>query len=345
MKLEFKAAVLFKQKKKLEIINIEFNNKLKRGQIAVKLKYSGVCGSQIGEIEGIKGKDKYLPHLLGHEASGIVIEKHESVKSVKKNDHVVLHWMKSNKIQSETPIYYNNNKKINAGSVTTFNQLAIVSENRLTKIPKFINLKHACLLGCSLTTAFGTILNYDYINPEDNVLIIGCGAIGLPLITALKTNKNKLVIAIDINKKNLNLAKKMGADKIYLSKKNEESSLKKIINRFKVNKIIDTTGNSKIIENAYNLLETKGNLVLLGVPNHKEKIAINTLGINLGKKIVGSHGGGIEPSKDILKIYNLAKNKFKFKNYISNIISLSQINKYIGLIKKRKISGKVIIKF
>ena len=84
MKLEFKAAVLFKQKKKLEIIDIEFNNKLKRGQIAVKLKYSGVCGSQIGEIEGIKGKDKYLPHLLGHEASGIVIEKHESVKSVKK---------------------------------------------------------------------------------------------------------------------------------------------------------------------------------------------------------------------------------------------------------------------
>ena len=84
MKLEFKAAVLFKQKKKLEIINIEFNNKLKRGQIAVKLKYSGVCGSQIGEIEGIKGKDKYLPHLLGHEASGIVIEKHKSVKSVKK---------------------------------------------------------------------------------------------------------------------------------------------------------------------------------------------------------------------------------------------------------------------
>ena len=84
MKLEFKAAVLFRQKKKLEIINIKFRDQLKRGQIAVELKYSGICGSQIGEIDGIKGKDKYLPHLLGHEASGVVLNKHSSVKSVKK---------------------------------------------------------------------------------------------------------------------------------------------------------------------------------------------------------------------------------------------------------------------
>ena len=345
MKLEFKAAVLFKQKKKLEIVNIKFRDQLKRGQIAVELKYSGICGSQIGEIDGIKGKDKYLPHLLGHEASGVVINKHSSVKSVKKNDHVVLHWKKSNLLQSKTPKYFIGNKKINAGPVTTFNQIAIVSENRLTKIPKSINLKHACLLGCSLTTAFGTILNYDYIKPKDKVLIIGCGAIGLPLITALKINKNKSVIAIDINKKNLSLAKKMGANKIYLSKKNIGDLIQKIIKKLEINRIIDTTGNSKVIENAYKSLDTKGNLILLGVPHHKETISINTLDINLGKKIVGSHGGGIEPSKDIIKIYNLAKNKFKFDSYITKEINLFEINKYIELIKNKKISGKVIIRF
>ena len=345
MKLKFKAAVLFKQKKKLEIVDVEHKEELKRGQIAVQLKFSGICGSQIGEIEGIKGKDKFLPHLLGHEGSGIVIKKHPSVKSVKKNDHVVLHWKKSKNIQSENPKYYIGNKKINAGSVTTFNQMAIISENRITKIPRSINLKHACLLGCSLSTAFGTIINYDYINTKDNVLVIGCGAIGLALVTALKINKNKRVVALDLNKKNLSLAKKMGANKIFLSKKNTTNLLQAIVNKFKINKIIDTTGNSKIIENSYKFLHPNGNLVLIGVPNHKEKIRINTLDINLGKKLVGSHGGGIKPDRDILKIYKIARNRFKFKDYISKIITLSQVNKYISLIKNKKISGKILIKF
>ncbi len=345
MNLKFKAAVLFKQKKNLKIVDVEHIDKLKIGQIAVKLKYSGICGSQIGEIEGIKGKDKFLPHLLGHEGSGIVINKHPSVKSVKKNDHVVLHWKKSNNIQSETPKYYFGKKKINAGSVTTFNQIAIVSENRITKIPKHINLKHACLLGCSLSTAFGTVINYDYINNKDNVLVIGCGAIGLALVTALKINKNKMIVALDLNQKNLNLAKKMGANKIFLSKKNITNKLRIIINSLKINKIIDTTGNSKMIENSYKFLNSRGNLVLIGVPNHKEKIHINTLDINLGKKIVGSHGGGINPDRDLLKIYKLAKNKFNFNNYISKIITLNEVNKFISLIKNKKISGKVLIKF
>ena len=64
------------------------------GQVLIKIKYSGICGSQIGEIEGIKGEDKYLPHLLGHEASGKVIEVGDGVTHVKKDDNVVLHWKK-----------------------------------------------------------------------------------------------------------------------------------------------------------------------------------------------------------------------------------------------------------
>ena len=127
MNIEFEAAYLNELKANLKIKKIKFKDELKKGQILVKLKYSGICGSQIGEISGIKGKDKYLPHLLGHEASGVVVSKHPGIKSVKKNDHVVLHWKKSNLLQSKTPQYFDGNKKINAGSVTTFNQMAIVT--------------------------------------------------------------------------------------------------------------------------------------------------------------------------------------------------------------------------
>ena len=62
-----KAAILTAQKSPLTIDIIDLPSELKIGQVLVEVIYSGICGSQIGEINGVKGKDKYLPHLLGHE--------------------------------------------------------------------------------------------------------------------------------------------------------------------------------------------------------------------------------------------------------------------------------------
>ena len=138
--IKSKAAILRQLNKPLEITNILIPRKLLKGQILVKMIYSGICGSQLGEINGIKGEDKYLPHLLGHEGIATVIEANDKVVKVKKGDVVLLHWMPSNGINSKTPIYFDSfKKKINAGYVTTFNEYAIVSENRLTKIKKIID--------------------------------------------------------------------------------------------------------------------------------------------------------------------------------------------------------------
>jgi len=62
-----KAAILVEQKKPLVIDDIQLPNTLEVGQVLVKVHFSGICGSQIGEIDGAKGPDKFLPHLLGHE--------------------------------------------------------------------------------------------------------------------------------------------------------------------------------------------------------------------------------------------------------------------------------------
>src|SRR5439155_1522447 len=82
------------------------------------------------EIEAAKGPDKFLPHLLGHEGCATVLEAGEGVRTVKKGDKVVMHWRPSDGIQSPTPTYRWNGKTVNAGWVTTFNDHAIVSENR-----------------------------------------------------------------------------------------------------------------------------------------------------------------------------------------------------------------------
>ena len=100
-----KSAILVESKKPLIITDIDLPKSLNYGQVLVKVCYSGICGAQINEIDAVKGPDKYLPHLLGHEGSGIVEKTGEGVTTVKKGDHVVLHWRKSQGLQSQTPKY------------------------------------------------------------------------------------------------------------------------------------------------------------------------------------------------------------------------------------------------
>ena len=65
------AAILVELEKPLVLEEVEIP-KLTFGQVLVKVLCSGICGSQLGEIDGVKGADKYLPHLLGHEGTGVV---------------------------------------------------------------------------------------------------------------------------------------------------------------------------------------------------------------------------------------------------------------------------------
>ena len=65
--MKTQAAILAISKQDLIIDEIEITNPLQEGQVLVKIEKSGICGAQINEIDAVKGPDKFLPHLLGHE--------------------------------------------------------------------------------------------------------------------------------------------------------------------------------------------------------------------------------------------------------------------------------------
>ena len=79
----------------LAMRQIEFQGPLSDGQVLVKLFYTGICGKQIDEIDQNCGADSFLPHLLGHEGSGLVLDIGPKVKKVIKGDKVILHWRKN----------------------------------------------------------------------------------------------------------------------------------------------------------------------------------------------------------------------------------------------------------
>ena len=179
-----RAAVLVEQNSDLVIDEISLPENLDVGQVLVELKYSGICGSQLGEIDGVKGPDRWLPHLLGHEGSGQVLAIGPGVKHVQPGDTVVLHWRPSRGIESAAPKYLWDEKTVNAGWVTTFNNFAVVSENRLTTIPAETDLKAAALYGCAVTTGFGVIDNRADIRLGETVVVFGAGGIGLNIVQA-----------------------------------------------------------------------------------------------------------------------------------------------------------------
>jgi S-(hydroxymethyl)glutathione dehydrogenase/alcohol dehydrogenase len=342
----FKAAVLFNLKKPLKIIDINYPNKLKKGQIFIRLKSSSICGAQANEINGIKGPDNYLPHMMGHEGYGEVINFGNNVKKVKKGDNVILHWRKGYGIEAEAGLYYSKKfGKINSGKVTTFSEYTIVSENRVTKIKIANKLKKiAPCFGCSLSTSYGLVFREAKMKINDKVLIIGSGGLGLSIAAMARSRGIKNMMFVD---KNFNNYKTKFIKSLRLN--NTKNYLCKIIDNCKGKKfdhIIDTTGDIKLLEKAFTIMSGNSKLILVGQPKKNKVLKLkNALSIFEGKTIFASDGGLINPSKDLQKIADYVNKNFQyFKNFISHDIFLNKVNKGFNRLKHGK-ALRISIKF
>ncbi len=336
------AAALFKMNSKLKLINLKIP-KLKRGQVLVKIFYSGICKSQIMEIFGGRENKKWLPHLLGHEASGKVIQVGKNVKKVKPNDEVILTWIKSIGREAKSPEFFYNKKKINAGKVTTFSNYSIVSENRLVKKPKALNFRDSIFFGCAFPTGAGMVFNDIKVSKKDNIVIIGLGAVGLGTLLALNKYGVKNIIVIDKDKKKHKLAKKLGI-KHFFSSINHKT-IKKIKNIFKNGADIcfESAGLAKTIEFGMKIVNENGKLHFASHPDNKDFVRLRPHDLIKGKKISGSWGGGSKPDRDVKRFLPiLNKKNFNILNLDVKIYKLNQINNAINDFRKNLIFRPII---
>ena len=340
-----KAAILVKQDSELIVDYVKLPKTLGVGQVLVKVNVSGICGSQIGEIDGKKGVDHFLPHLLGHEGCGKVLKLGPGVKTVAIGDKVVLHWKKGSGIQSDTPIYEWKGRKLNAGWVTTFNEYAVISENRCTTISPEIESDHAALFGCAVTTAFGVIENNAKLKMGESVLVFGSGGVGLNIIQASKLLSAWPIIAVDMFDNRLELAKRFGATHTINSKKqNLELELRKITKENSLDVFIDNTGSPKVIEIGYELTSIKGRVILVGVPPKDSNIRIYSLPLHHGKLIIGSHGGECVPQIDIPRYLKLlTQKKINFDGLVTSRYSIDNINIAIEKMRSGASAGRILI--
>lgn len=343
---ETEAAILYESHAPLKIAKIELPEELLDFQILVELISSGICGAQINEIDARKGVDKFLPHLLGHEGYGVILQVGPKVTKVKKGDEVVLHWRPSVGKQSVPPKYVWNGKIVNAGWVTTFNRHAVVSENRITKIISGLDSNFIPLLGCSLTTAYGVVNYESNLNSKDNLLLFGFGGVGVAILKFAKINGVKNITVVDLHDQKKELALKAGAD-YFIPFTGKAKTLNALSAVFGVNGnpniCIDTTGNISAIEICYEISSEIAKIILLGVPKKGEKVSIYTLPLHFGKVLTGTQGGSSEPDRDIHQILALLKAKrIGFNDFATMSYDFSNINVAINDLRKGVLYRPVI---
>ena len=340
-----KAAVLVEINQPLIVAELQMPEALSYGQVHVDLRYSGICGAQINEIEGAKGPDKFLPHLLGHEGSGIVRRIGPGVKTVKPGDHVVLHWRPSSGLQAEPAKYLWDGRAVNAGWVTTFNDEAIISENRLTVIPKDFDLGLAPLFGCAVTTAVGVINNDAQLKIGQSIVIFGIGGVGLNIAQAAQMVSGNPIIGVDIVDSKIEKAKSWGVNYGFNSVTTPDlkEQILRLVGPSGADVVVDTTGRPRVIELAYELTHADGRTILVGVPRKGDNVNIYTLPLHFNKILTGSHGGSAVPDIEIPRLIRVVnQGLMKLDGLFTHKFSLANINDAIAALRSGE-AGRVLI--
>ena len=327
------AAILFEQKKPLRLAEVEVPA-LGYGQVLVQVKASRICGSQLGEIAGVKGPDKYLPHLLGHEGGGVVQEIGPEVTQVKPGDHVVLHWRPGAGIQARPAQYLLGGQTINAGNITTFQNLTVVSENRVTRIPADVDFEVAALLADTLTTGFGVVTRDAQVAIGEAVVVIGVGGIGLGTVLGAHLVGAHPIIAVDLHDHKLAKAREYGAThEVNTQREPLADAIARILGG-PADAVFEVTGNPAVVEQAWRITSPKGRLVLVGVMRHDQQFSFHPLPLHYGKVLTGSEGGMSRPATDIPRYLRMMQGgRFDPRNMVTHRCALSEINDAIAIMR------------
>lgn len=338
-----KSAIINEVNSPLTIEELTLPESLDFGQVLVKVTVSGLCGAQLQEIAGDKNNAKFMPHLTGHEGSGVVQKVGPGVTKVKEGDKVILHWRKGSGIESNFPSYMMGDRKLSGGKVNTITEYAVVSENRMTPVPSDIDDEFCALMGCGISTSFSVISKEADVKFGESVLVIGCGGVGLGCISASKMLNASPVIGVDINPEKYQLVRKNGGDHFF----NSENAINYLLeNKTKIDCIIDTVGNLDLVSQFLPHLSDQGRCILVSLPKKGTSLTVsdpNRLFGTEGQRILTTQAGGFDPDTDIkrfVKLYQMGK--IDYKSLITHRFKLEEINEAIQTLRSGE-AGRIMI--
>ena len=348
-----KAARIVKVNEKLEIQQVE-TPKPRGSQVLVKVQSSGVCHSDIhlweGYYEGVGGQllkttDRGVNYPLtpGHEVAGIVDSLGEQAEGFNNNDKVLVYpWIGEGlcpacRIGEEN--LCDKPRSLGVYMDGGYAEYVLVpSYKYLIKISDGMDTDASATLSCSALTAYGAVKNAN-LKPDDNVVIVGAGGLGLMAIQLAKAVTGARIIAMDLDDKKLEFAKKEGADTT-VNSKNEDpvKAIMELTDKMGADAVIDFVNASKTVETDMQFLRRRARVVLVGLFGGELKLSLVTMPTR-AYKLIGSYTGTLS---DMIELVSLAR-RGVIKPVVSNRFKLDQATDALTMLKEGKILGRGVI--
>ncbi|KAL4808181.1 chaperonin 10-like protein [Aspergillus unguis] len=312
-------------------------------EVLVEMLASGLCHTDMvlsGVPQGMFGIE--YPKVVGHEGSGYAVKVGKDVTDIQPGDPVLLSFYSCGKCDhcdAKHPSYCDDFAKENfvgrKGHVTSlstgantegdnksgeeisarffgqssFAKYSIVDKSSIVNAKTLIEneeeLRLFAPLGCGFQTGMGAIENIAKPGPDDAVVIIGLGGVGLASLMTASLRSCKAIIGVDRYPARLDLAKSLGATHGIDTSPDGFNLHNAILEIFPrgVSTVIDTTGVPVLIEDGLKSLRQRGTLVMIGVPPPQYELGVKAIPhINSGKAVVGCIEGDCTPSEAIPKL-------------------------------------------
>jgi aryl-alcohol dehydrogenase len=275
---EIRAAVLRKQDGPLKIEKLLLAGP-QDSEVLIRTVASGVCHTDISMVHQWETADS--PLVLGHEGAGIVELIGKKVKAVRPGDHVVLSYQSCGtcrQCKSGRPTKCRRFYELNFGfhradgsnaleqsgvsghffGQSSFSSHMLATERNLVKVSKKLPLPILAPLGCGMQTGAGTVMNLLRVRKGESIAIFGTGAVGLAAVMAARVVGGDPIIGVDIVPSRLKLALELGATHVINGRKVDVAAGMKRIVPDGVNYVLETTGNSQMLQLAPEVTKKRG---------------------------------------------------------------------------------------
>ena len=282
-----KASVLFEQGAPLRVEELDLEGP-REGEVLVRMAASGVCHSCLHAADG-SWKGVPVPIVLGDEGAGTVESVGAGVRELQAGDHVILSWAptcgrchycvigRPNLCEKRLPgrgllpdgttrMALGGKPVYHYGHVATYASRTVVHESSAIRIDPAMPLDRAALVGCSVMTGVGAVLNTARVPAGASMAVFGTGGVGLNVVQGGAMGAAHPIIAVDVKPARLEHALALGATHaVDASKEDPAAAIRRITGRGADFTFV-AVGNAPAVGQAADALAPGGTCVVIGVP-------------------------------------------------------------------------------
>ena len=362
-----KAAVLYEPGTPLRIEEVRLAEP-RAGEVRVRVVAAGVCHSDYHFMSGELSTP--MPVVLGHEGAGIVESVGPGVTNVKPGDAVVLLWRAScgscaycvsghpalcdiSKVQRANGSLLDGSSRLSARDtelkhflgVSCFAEECVVAQESLIGVPPDTPMEIAALLGCSVMTGVGAVLNTARVEPGSRVLILGAGGVGLCCVMGAVVAGAGQIVVSDVAVDKLQLAREFGATDVIEAGSQDVVKAVRRATDGGADYSFEAIGRPETITQSIRSIRPGGTAVQVGLAPADVTVAVNPNDLVLQEKTIkGSLYGSARPTTDIPRLLRLyARGRLPLDRLLARNYPLAEVNEaYQALISG--VAGRCVLK-